>query len=158
MADLKTCFEAMGLGKVATVLQTGNVLFESASDDANALKEQIESGLSKAFNYSAKVQVIAAAELRKIIAAYPFAETDDTKHNYVIFLEADRAAQLLAEATGLDDTVEAVQLGAGVAYWQVNKGMTITSPFSKYLTKPAYKKLNTNRNIKTLRKISALVR
>ncbi len=148
----------MGFGVVLTVLQTGNVLFESDTDDTDVLKEHIESGLSKTFKYLAKVQVIEITRLRKIIADYPFAQTDDAQQNYVLFLEDDLAARLAAEASGLEEAVEAIQIGDGVIYWHVQKGSTITSPFSKYLTKPAYKRFNTNRNIKTLRKIIQLPR
>lgn len=149
MADLKKCCEAMGLKNVRTVLQSGNVLFESDQTD---LQKRLETALQKTFDYPAHAQVIEVEELRKIIDGYPFTTDDSGKQNYVIFMENELEKELMNEAV-IDQAHEQVQAGKGVIYWQVDKGMTLKSQFSKYLTKAKYKDFNTNRNINTLRKL-----
>ena len=153
MADLRVCFEAMSFTNVATILQTGNGLFETSMPVAD-LKNKIQVNLSKTFSYPAKVQIYSLEQLQKIIADYPFSEASTEQHDYVIFLENDLEQALLNEDFTLAPD-ERVAAGKGVIYWQVTRGSTLTSTFAKLLTRAKYKELNTNRNLKTLRKIAA---
>ena len=149
MAELKTCLDKAGLNNVKTVLQTGNVIFESGASQPK-LKDLIEKTLAKTFDYPAKVQVISMDDLQKIIKAYPFAAKDGF-HSYVVFMENDLEAALVAEAGR--QLGEKVERGKGVVYWQVARGDTLKSDFAKLLTKSKYKEFNTNRNLNTLNKI-----
>ena len=151
MADLKVCFEKTGFKNVATLLQSGNVLFES-DKDASELKKEIEEALTKTFNYPAKVQVVDIQTLREVIDNYPFGNAGGSQHDYVIFmengLERDVVNEQYEPALG-----ERVQAGKGAVYWRVDKGSTLKSSFAKLLTKSKYKDFNTNRNINTLQKL-----
>lgn len=149
MAELKACLEKAGLNGVKTVLQTGNVVFESGAN-ASKLKGLIESALTSNFNYPAKAQVISMDDLQKIIKDYPFTAKEGF-HSYVVFMENDLEAALVAEAGR--QLGEKVEQGQGVVYWQVARGDTLKSPFAKLLTKSKYKDFNTNRNLNTLNKI-----
>ena|ERR1700761_2480782 len=151
MAELKVCFERLGLDDVRTVLQTGNVIFRSEATAAE-LKQRVEAALTETFHYPAKVQVYAANALRQIVLHSPFTD-DSTHHTYIVFFEDDLAERVAAEVSGLDPELETIAPGAGVIYWRVLICMTLKTTFAKYLTKAAYKHSNTNRNIKTLRKI-----
>jgi len=151
MSDLKTCFEAAGLRNVSTVLQTGNVVFES-SIRPDSLKKLIEKKLTNQFHYSAKVQVILADDLAEIVRKYPFNEADNNFQHYVIFLENNLSDSLVPEME-LDTSVEEVKAGKEVVYWKVFKGMTLKSPFAKLLVKTKYKEFNTTRSINTLKKL-----
>lgn len=151
MADLKLCFENLGFQDVATVLQTGNVVFESY-ESSFTLKETIEAGLSKTFDYSAHVQVIPVESLRSIIDSYPFKRSDPVCHDYIVFFEGGLERQL-AQSVVINTDIEQCLVGAGVIYWRVPKGLTLKSSFAKYLTKSPYKNSHTNRNIRTLQKI-----
>jgi uncharacterized protein (DUF1697 family) len=154
MAELKTCLEKVGLKNVKTILQSGNVVFDSDQTDIPKLKQQTEEALTKTFNYPAKVQVVSIEKLRKIIQANPFADAPADYHQYVIFIENDLEAGLVAEAG--KQLGEEVRAGQGVVYWKVQKGQTLKTPFAKLLTKSKYKEFNTNRNINTLQKIMAV--
>jgi uncharacterized protein (DUF1697 family) len=151
MAELKAFFEGSGYEEVTTILQSGNVVFDS---DARlpALKRTIEAGLSSRFDYPAHVQIFPLAQLRRIVDASPF-EGDSATHSYVIFFEKGLEKQLAQEASGLDGNAESIQIGDSVIYWKVSKGSTLESDFAKFLTKARYRSLHTNRNINTLRKI-----
>ena len=152
MSELRDCFSDMGLGEVTTVLQTGNVLFNS-DDTVTALKATIEAALQKKFDYPARVQVYRLAKLRKIVEGSPFGGGDSQMHSYVVFFEGGLENELVAAVGDLDNKIERVEAGDGVLYWRVPKGSTLTSDFAKYLVKARYRDLHTSRNINTLRKI-----
>ncbi|HVV66745.1 MAG TPA: DUF1697 domain-containing protein [Candidatus Saccharimonadales bacterium] len=154
MADLKTCLEKAGLENVVTVLQSGNVVFESQLSSAD-LKKVIETTLTETFAYPAKAQVLSMNRLQKIVDGYPFGTASDRQHDYVIFIENALEEALLGETYNLAPG-EQVQGGEGVVYWRVDKGLTLKSSFAKVLAKSKYRDLNTNRNIKTLKKLLAL--
>ena len=154
MADLAACCEKVGLNQVKTVLQTGNVVFESDAS-ATKLKKLLEDTLSTTFDYPAKVQVLSIPELQKMIDAYPFGEPKEGAHDYIIFIENKLEQSLLSEEYELA-TDEKVAAGKGVIYWRVEKGQTLKSSFAKLLAKAKYKEFNTNRNLNTLKKIAAL--
>lgn len=152
MAELRACFREMGFEDVTTVLQTGNVLLKS--DRAlPELKRTIETGLLERFNYPAHVHIVEMSRLRQIVEASPFDGGDSQMHSYVVFFESGRERELAVEAQGINGESESVELGDGVLYWQVPKGSTLRSSFSKFLTKARYRDFHTNRNINTLHKI-----
>ena len=152
MADLRVCFEDLGLENVSTVQQTGNVVFSAAASPA-AMKRMIESALVQRFDYPVQVQIYRMAQLRQIVAETPFADTETDMHSYVVFCEHGAERSLAGEATDLDSVVEKIVAGEGVLYWRVPKGSTLDSAFAKHLARAKYRNLHTSRNINTLRKI-----
>ena len=154
MSELKACFEKNGFENVSTLLQTGNVMFSHSEKNTDKLKEVIEQMLSEQFEYPAKTQVISLESLKGIVAANPFTGATADYHSYVIFIENNLEAELVAE-TG-EQLGEEVRAGQGVVYWKVQKGKTLKSPLAKLLTKSKYKQFNTTRNINTLQKLIGL--
>lgn len=73
MAELKRLFEAIGLGRVQTYIQSGNVLFES-NEEESPLRERIEHEIEAVFGFSVTVVLRTAAELERIIGNCPFSE------------------------------------------------------------------------------------
>jgi uncharacterized protein (DUF1697 family) len=149
--DLVACFEKLGLKNVKTVIQSGNLVFDSSLNEPE-LKTKIETALTKTFNYPAKVQIITPQTLRKIVDAFPFGAAGPKQHNYVIFVENGLENDILADEYELG-AGEKVKMGDGVIYWRVDQGQTLRSSFGKTLSKSKYKSFNTNRNINTLQKI-----
>jgi uncharacterized protein (DUF1697 family) len=153
MADLAALFTDLGLRNVRTVLASGNVLFDA---DANAteLKARLEHALSDAFGYDAYVFVHPQSYLSAVADAYPFDEDVDGRHSYAVFVADDSVIGELADvADTLDPAVEQIAVGDGVVYWQVEKGETIGSIFSKKIGASRFKAVTTNRNLRTLRKL-----
>jgi uncharacterized protein (DUF1697 family) len=71
MADLKLCFENMGLGDVQTYIQSGNVLFTSEVKNIAAFTTKIEQGLSERFSYTSRLVLISHAQLRQVVGEAP---------------------------------------------------------------------------------------
>lgn len=154
MIDMKDCFQHLGLSDVGSVLQTGNIIFSSSSN-SSSLKRLIEEGITKQFNYPAKVQLCDFPRLLQVIEACPY-EDNKLYHSYVVFIENRLEKELAHKAVGLDSSTEAIQAGDGVIYWRVLKGSTLKSQFAKCLLIPQYKTSCTSRNINTLRKLALL--
>ncbi|WP_026564689.1 DUF1697 domain-containing protein [Bacillus sp. UNC41MFS5] len=71
MADLKNLLETIGLEKVKTYIQSGNVLFE-ASDDSARLSQRLEEEISKTFGFPVPVILRTAEEYEQIIRNCPY--------------------------------------------------------------------------------------
>lgn len=153
MAELSELLASLGLAHVTTVLQSGNVAFDSP-DDVAALKERLEPALEQRFSYEAFVQLYPIDHIASVVAAYPFAE-DAGRHRYVVFCADRDTLDALLDEPALDPGVEAIAPGDGVVYWQVERGSTLRTPFAKLMARPRFKAVTTNRNINTLQKLAA---
>lgn len=71
MAELKQMFEGLGLSKVQTYIQSGNVLFTSAEEE-EALRTRIEQEIERVFKFSVSVVMRKAAEIQHMILNCPF--------------------------------------------------------------------------------------
>lgn len=158
MADLKSCFENNGYEDVQTILQTGNVIINTTEKNIIKLRNKIETELTIAFNYPAKILVITATQLQDILEAFPYKSLSPDFHRYIVFTENDFEKELVRDCGDLDIKIEAVKVGKNVVYWRVLKGNTLDSAFGKYMNKTAVKHFITNRNMNTLEKILAKCR
>jgi len=86
MKDLKTLFEKSGFGSVRTYIQSGNVLF--TAPDADGLAAAIETAVKKKYGFHAEVIIRTPGDLKKIIAANPFAHKEDTGKLYVCYFKS----------------------------------------------------------------------
>jgi uncharacterized protein (DUF1697 family) len=110
MADLKRTFEASGLSRVQTYIQSGNVLFESDEEEA-PLRQRIEERIAADFGIQVVVVLRTLAEMERIAANCPFSAEDiaeaeaasDAESLYVaLLLEApvpEKAERLSAYST-----------------------------------------------------------
>ncbi|MDQ1147924.1 uncharacterized protein (DUF1697 family) [Bacillus sp. SORGH_AS 510] len=71
MADLRQLLEKIGLQKVKTYIQSGNVLFE-AEQDTTILTQQLEEEIKNTFGFPVPVILRTAEELEKIIKDCPY--------------------------------------------------------------------------------------
>ncbi len=152
MADLQKAFEDVGFQAAKTYLQTGNVVFLSKKKQEDS-KIVLEEKLTQTFHYEAFVLVYAFDDLSDIIEKYPF-ERAETYHDYVIFIQDNAVLEDLKKvAESTQQEHQWVAEGKNVLYWKVEKGETLTTPFSKILAKAKYKSSTTVRNLNTLEKM-----
>ncbi|MBN1450485.1 MAG: DUF1697 domain-containing protein [Anaerolineales bacterium] len=110
MADLKNLYEALGLVNVQTYVQSGNVVFDSAEQDAIKLTKAIEAQVEKVFGFSVPVLTRTAGDFRRIIKNHPFAQ-EDSLRVLVTFLYERPAQSKLDELGQHEDKVDQFALG-----------------------------------------------
>jgi uncharacterized protein (DUF1697 family) len=71
-AELRSCFEAIGLEDVQTFRTSGNVVFDAPRESRAKLSKRIEQALEEAFGFDVVVFLRTAAELRAIATHEPF--------------------------------------------------------------------------------------
>ena len=133
MADLKANFESMGFSDVTTYIQSGNVVFQSDEKDKAVLTTKIEKGLSKRFNFEAKVVVIAQKELAAIVKSAPegFGK-EEKKYRYdVIFLKEPLTPKEAMESVRVREGVDTAHAGKQALYFS----RLISRASQSYLTK-----------------------
>ena len=156
-ADLAALMtDDLGFADVRTVLASGNVTFEAdAAPSARArLKKSIEAALRDRFGYDAWIVLVTRAEVEKVIEAFPFDATMQSRQPWVIFGSDEAALDELEDAAAsFDEKADPISRGHGVIYWNPVKGTTVNTPFGKLLSRNAYRSSTTNRNLRTLNKI-----
>jgi len=86
MPRLRTEFEALGFGGVATYIASGNVLFDAAGRSGPALERRIAAALERALGYAVAAFVRTPSELAVAAAHAPFADFAPGDALYVGFL------------------------------------------------------------------------
>jgi uncharacterized protein (DUF1697 family) len=81
---LKGVFESLGFTKVATVIASGNVIFETTSKNEKALETKIEQGLFKQLGFKSATMVRSREELERLVKKNPFKDVAHSRHNYLI--------------------------------------------------------------------------
>jgi uncharacterized protein (DUF1697 family) len=72
MEKLRQLFEGLGCQEVETFIASGNVIFNSSSENVAALERRIEGQLHKALGYEVKVFIRTESELAALARYKPF--------------------------------------------------------------------------------------
>ncbi len=86
MVVLKALFEELGFSAVRTYIQSGNVVFSSEQKETDKLEGAICSEIKNTFGFDVSVLVLAAHQLKTIIAANPFLESEAFRDNYMFYV------------------------------------------------------------------------
>ncbi|MCY3001208.1 MAG: DUF1697 domain-containing protein [Planctomycetota bacterium] len=157
MADLRRELEAAGFVGVKTLLQSGNVVFESARLTKGSAKERIETVLEKRLGVAAQVTVLTLAEVESALADGPFARgVKDPSKALVTFYSSPADAKLLASLAKQDFGRETLAIGKSCAWLECPDGI-LGGKLWKALDK-ALGDHGTARNLATLTKLVALAR
>jgi len=103
MADLREMYESLGFEQVETYLQSGNVVFEAAESDGDALGQRIEAAIGAAWGFDVAVLMRRPADIERIVAGNPFLtkRNEDPVKLYITFLDV---APGDIDASGLNGT------------------------------------------------------
>ena len=158
MMDLKASFEAMGFSNVLTYIQSGNVVFQSDEKDKAVLTTKIEKGLSKRFNFEAKVVVISQKELAAIVKSAPegFGKEDKKFRYDVIFLKESLTTKEAMKSVSTREGVDAAHAGKQALYFSRLISRAAQSYLTKIIGMPVYQNM-TIRNWNTTTKLLALM-
>jgi uncharacterized protein (DUF1697 family) len=158
MADLRAMLTQLGLTEVQTLLQSGNVVFQSRERSTEKLERLLESALAARLKLTARVLVRSAAELHAVIAANPFpAEAaSDPSHLLVLFLADEVASECVRELRSAITGPERFEVRGRHAYAVFPEGLARSK-----LAGPLFDRLlrttSTGRNWNTVRKLAAMV-
>lgn len=96
MSDLRALFVDLRFLNVRTLLNSGNVLFGSPRPNAAKLAAAIEAAISEQCGFSARVMVITAADLDRIIGENPLLHVaKDHSRHLVAFASAPESLKRL---------------------------------------------------------------
>lgn len=158
MADLKACFETMGLFEVETYIQSGNVVFKSDFQDKATLNYEIEKVLSDRFNYKSKVVLLTRQHLEEVIKNAPKEfGTMPNEHRYdVIFLKEPLTAEEAMKGVRIREGIDNAYAGNEVLYFSRLISKAGQSYLNKIILLPIYQNM-TIRNWNTTTKLANLM-
>jgi len=81
---LKEFFESLGFKNVATVIASGNIIFESPGKDTKKLEAKIEKALPVQLGFKSTTIIRSKDELEKLVKKNPFKDIKDEKPNYLV--------------------------------------------------------------------------
>jgi uncharacterized protein (DUF1697 family) len=155
MADLRDLFAGLGYTNVATLLNSGNVVFTGRRENSVRAEVRIEEAIVARFGFPSRVTVITAGELAAMVDENSLREAaTDPSRLLVAILKTppDRAKLLpLAERSW---TPGLLALGARAAYLWCPDGM-LESPLATAVSR-ALGDATTMRNWATILKLHAL--
>lgn len=143
MADLKACFAEHGFERVATYIQSGNVVFASRGSSATQLTVDIEDMLAARFDYEASVVLRSGRQMRAIVDRAPegFGE-DPARYRYdVIFLKAPLDARTAMKSVLTREGVDRAHAGTGVLYFSRLISRATQSRLSRIVSMPVYQSM-----------------
>jgi uncharacterized protein (DUF1697 family) len=87
MAELRASLSRAGFTRVATLLQSGNVIFDSNLSDTASIERQVEAIIAAEFAISTEVVARNQSCMSEIVTANPFSSMadDDPSHLVVLF-------------------------------------------------------------------------
>ncbi len=158
MSELKQCFEALGLEKVGTYINSGNVLFNIQPTDTQKLADKIESAIEKTFKIPVRVVVIDEKSYKNMIENVPngWGEKEGWKYNLLFLMPPYDIDEILTDIGELKPDIEIVKAGDGVIYQAVLFKSFGKATSGRLASRASYKKM-TIRNWNTSRKLVELI-
>ena len=89
MKELKLVLEKNGCRDVQTYIQSGNVIFRSASSDAALVAKRLTAAVSRSHGFEPRVLVLTRAELESAAAGNPFPEAGENPKSLHLFFLAE---------------------------------------------------------------------
>jgi uncharacterized protein (DUF1697 family) len=156
MADLKALMEKEGYGNVATLLASGNVVFDAPKQKTEALAKKLGAAYEKKFSFPISVIVRTMGEMEAMLAAAPFKKVQMTKdiRRYVTFL-AEKPPSLTPPRSP-DAGYRVIKVTKGEAYSVLDLSKFAQTPDVMKLLGKAYGRKITTRNWNTIEKLGRL--
>lgn len=159
MAELRELFESLGFTGVKSLLQSGNVVFESASKSDASLERRLEVETEKCFGVAADYIIRAAGEWEKIIANNPFKQEakNDPGHLLTVCLKSEPDPMNLKALQAAIKGPEYVQLISKHLYAVYPAGIG-RSKLTMTLIEKSLGVRGTGRNWNTMLKLAEMVK
>jgi uncharacterized protein (DUF1697 family) len=143
MGALVSSFEAMGFESVATYIQSGNVVFRSATRAHANVARQIEEMLSRSFGFPASIVMRSLGQMRAVVENAPKGfGADPVAFRYdVIFLKEPLRAESVLPAVPTRPGVDTLVAGRGVLYATRLVSRASESRLTKVVSLPIYRSM-----------------
>jgi uncharacterized protein (DUF1697 family) len=154
MAELREICESRGCSKVATYIQSGNLVLESELT-ARQLVDALGQAIADAAAITPAVMVRTPADIKRVLADNPYPDADD-RHLHVGFLSAKPARQAVADLADVDCAPEQFTVIGTEVYLYYVDGM---GKSRKLVKVPFERRLGvamTARNLRTVRKLAEM--
>lgn len=156
MADLRALLEGLGHADVATLLNSGNVLFRSDRKTPAKIAAEISAAIAAQLKIEVPVIVKSAKDLAAIIDGNALADVaDDPSRLLVAFVQEADALPALSAIAPLVVPPERFLLGREAAYLHCARGILESKAGEALVGKAG--KVATTRNWATVLKLQALV-
>ena len=160
MEPLREVYESAGLTEVRTLLQSGNVVFQTKSRELQRLTVRLEAAFEAKFGFHSDVFLRSADELREVASACPFngREGCDPARLAVTFLAAppDKAGR--AKLAAIQGIAEELHAGTRELYIYYPNGMARPQLTAAMLNSALGKISTTTRNWNTVTKLLEMTR
>lgn len=124
MKELRSVLENLGLKNVQTYIQTGNVVFESDSDDLNALSESLSQAILKSHGFEPNVMILSQEDFKEAMQQNPFPEGEaEPKTLHLSFLKEEPSKPDLAGMESIKAESEKFELKGKVFYLHAPDGI-----------------------------------
>lgn len=157
MDRLRELFEAIGFANVATFIASGNVIFESPSENSEELKRLIEVHLQESLGYVVDSFIRSAPELAGIASYQPFSNTApaaDATTLYISFLAGSPPHESHAKVLALQTPTDEFHIHGRELYW-LRHGKISDSTISGALLEKSLGMPATMRNSNTVQRLVA---
>lgn len=124
MANLKKCFEALGVMEVKTCLNSGNVIFSSADGNVTALTDRAERMMQREFGLDIPVFIIPQEVLADILRHAPDwwgTENQDIYNNLIFILPPATFPDVYHEIGAPKKGLEQIQEYQSVVFWSFSR-------------------------------------
>ncbi len=157
MERLRSSFAALGFGAVETFIASGNVIFQAAATDVQALERQIEAHLRQALGYDVTTFIRTLSEVAAIAAYQPFPSDELAASGntlYIAFLAAAPMAEVATKLQSLRNPIDDFHIHEREVYWLCRRALG-ESRFSGALLEKTLGMPATVRNVTTVKKLAA---
>lgn len=155
MLDLRSEFEKLGFKKVITLLNSGNILFETEASSTKLLEQMIANSLEKCFGFSIPTIVNPFSVVQNLIIQNPFSNIEVTKdlRLYVSFLQDKNDVEIPLPWASSDNSFQILEKRQNciISVLDLSVGKT---PKAMEALEKIYGKNLTTRNWNTLAKIA----
>ncbi len=159
MAELRKCFESLGVMEVKTCLNSGNVIFSSADGNVTALTDRVEHMMQREFGLDIPVFIIPQEELADILRHAPEwwgTENQEIYDNLIFILPPATFPDIYYKIGAPKEGLEQIQEYQSVVFWSFSrKNYQKTNWWSKTARADIGSKL-TIRTANTVRKIVSM--
>lgn len=124
MKELRALLEELGLEKVKSYIQSGNVVFQSAMGDTDSLSQEVRTTIKERYGFAPQVLFLHHEELRIAVASNPFPDGEsEPKTIHLFFMASAAGSPDMAKLESLRTESERFKLVGQVFYLHAPDGI-----------------------------------